>query len=183
MQIPKEVVPVIGPILAAIIAGAVAFLASVLTKESKVSEFRQAWIDGLRDDISELVSVFYWILDELAEPEVKFSSLKEEFIRLERMQARIELRLNPKEHEELLSQLRGLIRFESFDRGDVGSRNAAVNLFVSESQKVLKDAWVHVKRGEPIYRFTKRTSLVVVVASVVFALLLAKGSIIITIAP
>jgi len=155
MQIPKELVPIVGTAIGAVVAGIVAFMASVLTKESKVSEFRQAWIDGLRDDISELVSVFYWILDAYREAAMEPPQLKDEFIKLERMQARIELRLNPKEHAALLRHLHGLVRFESFDKEDTASRNAAINSFVAESQKVLKDAWVRVKRGEPTYRITK----------------------------
>jgi hypothetical protein len=183
MQIPKELVPVLGSVLAAIVAGVVAFLASVLTKENKVSEFRQAWIDGLRDDISEFVSVFYWIVDELAEAGIEPPSLKNEFISIERMQARIELRLNPKEHAELLRHLHGLVRFESYDTKDAKSRNAAVNSFVFESQKVLKDAWIRVKRGEWTYRLTKWISLLVVAASVAFAILVARGTIVIAVMP
>src|SRR5271167_3688723 len=45
----------IATIAAALVAGGVAFLASVLSKEQKTSEFRQTWIDALREDISKLI--------------------------------------------------------------------------------------------------------------------------------
>jgi hypothetical protein len=43
-------------VIAALIAGAFAFFSLVVTKETKVSEFRQAWIDALRAEISTYIS-------------------------------------------------------------------------------------------------------------------------------
>ena len=43
-------------IIVAIIAGFVSFIGLVITKEQKVSEFRQVWIDALRNDVAELMS-------------------------------------------------------------------------------------------------------------------------------
>ena len=53
MQLPDAAV---GSIIAAAIAGLVVFVSTVLTKEQKTSEFRQAWIDELRKDISQFIS-------------------------------------------------------------------------------------------------------------------------------
>lgn len=47
-----------GAITAAIIAGAIAFVGMVVTKESKISDFRQEWINDLRTKIAELISIF-----------------------------------------------------------------------------------------------------------------------------
>jgi hypothetical protein len=41
--------------VAAIIAGTIAFLSTILAKEQKTSEFRQNWIDALREDIADFV--------------------------------------------------------------------------------------------------------------------------------
>ena len=46
----------IGAIAAASIAGLLAFLGLIIAKENKTSEFRQAWIDSLRLDLSKLIS-------------------------------------------------------------------------------------------------------------------------------
>jgi hypothetical protein len=43
-------------LLVAMIAGAFSLLGLVISKEQKVSEFRQTWIDALREDISELIA-------------------------------------------------------------------------------------------------------------------------------
>ena len=43
-------------ILVAFVAGAFSLLGLTVAKENKVSEFRQAWIDALREDIAEFVA-------------------------------------------------------------------------------------------------------------------------------
>lgn len=170
--------------MAAVIAGAVAFLASVFTKESKTSEFRQAWIDGLRNDISHFIGAYYWVSDVASERPEELATLKDEFIKLEHMQARIELRLNDKkEHEEILCQLHGLVRFETFSVQDSVARTAAVNNFVAESRRILKGEWTRVKRGELTYRITKWISLLAFLAFAIIAVLLVRGHVLISYVP
>lgn len=48
----------IASVIAAIIAAAVAGVGLVITKENKTSEFRQDWIDGLRNELAELMEYF-----------------------------------------------------------------------------------------------------------------------------
>lgn len=45
-------------VIAAIIAAAAAGVGLVITKENKTSEFRQDWIDGLREELAELMETF-----------------------------------------------------------------------------------------------------------------------------
>ena len=47
-QIPSVAV---GAVVAALIAGTVSLLGLIISKEQKTSEFRQAWIDALRNDL------------------------------------------------------------------------------------------------------------------------------------
>ena len=44
------------PLVAALLAGAIAALTLIVNKENKISEFRQAWIDGLREDLTNFLS-------------------------------------------------------------------------------------------------------------------------------
>ena len=53
----------IGPVIAAIIAGSISFIVTVLSKDQKTSEFRQTWIDSLRSEISELLSSMHIMSD------------------------------------------------------------------------------------------------------------------------
>jgi len=46
----------IGPIIASIIGAVVTLASLIISKESKLSEFRQAWIDSLRQEIADLLS-------------------------------------------------------------------------------------------------------------------------------
>lgn len=49
MQIPDAAV---GAVTAALIAGIISLLGLIISKEQKTSEFRQAWIDALRADLT-----------------------------------------------------------------------------------------------------------------------------------
>ena len=53
-------------IMVAFIAGLFSFLNLVLSKEQKVSELRQAWIDGLREDLAAHIAAVFNVkyLDE-----------------------------------------------------------------------------------------------------------------------
>src|ERR1700719_4726411 len=54
-------------ILVTFVAGAFSLLNLTVSKENKVSEFRQTWIDALRDDIATFVSQAQWIYTQAAE--------------------------------------------------------------------------------------------------------------------
>lgn len=54
-----------GPIIAAMIAGFIAFIGMIITKENKVSEFRQAWINEFREEVSCLIEAYKkWVDNE-----------------------------------------------------------------------------------------------------------------------
>jgi hypothetical protein len=94
-----------GAVLAAAIGGAFSFLSLVVAKEQKISEFRQAWIDGLRQDIANFVAAAYHmavrVLDEAEmsrEELIKFrADIQETQETLARCNASIRLRVNPSE--------------------------------------------------------------------------------------
>ena len=49
----------IGAVVAALIAAIVSLLGLIISKEQKTSEFRQAWIDALRSDLTHLIHRIY----------------------------------------------------------------------------------------------------------------------------
>ena len=51
---------------AAVIAGAIAYVSLITTKESKVSEFRQKWISDLRDEISKYTASADVLMDKIS---------------------------------------------------------------------------------------------------------------------
>jgi hypothetical protein len=46
----------VGAVAAALIAGLISLLGLIISKEQKVSDFRQAWIDALRSDIAAVIT-------------------------------------------------------------------------------------------------------------------------------
>jgi hypothetical protein len=119
---PNEAV---GAIVAAIIAGIVALLGLIISKEQKVSEFRQQWIDALRQDIAAVIRHGHCMcrnsfvaLEGEASP-WDWDSVKEDFAGLTEAAARIRLRLNRREREsaDLLAALNkhGLTVRTAFD--------------------------------------------------------------------
>lgn len=48
IELQAQAVVAIGGVVTALVAGAFSFVNLTLNKEQKTSEFRQAWIDGLR---------------------------------------------------------------------------------------------------------------------------------------
>src|SRR6266849_5226621 len=117
MDIPSAAFPAIGSITAALIGGAIAFLSSVLSKEQKTSEFRQAWIDSVLEDIAEFIGAVESLMGSLCfqftttgrDAALAYLTSAEPQIRtLLGTYYRVRLRLNPAEHEQLLSALEQL---------------------------------------------------------------------------
>lgn len=165
----KTVLPAIATMLAAVIAALVAFVTSVLSKEHKVSEFRQLWIDSLRDDISKFLSVTN-VLAAMLEAKLKKVSgsdrqkvieefcleFREELIESESVSNRILLRLNDEEHKALIDGVKQLEK--SFFLGqDVVLPE--IDLLVEEFRSLLKSEWGRVKNGEAVFVAMKRFSM------------------------
>lgn len=165
----------IGPIVAACIAGAIAFLASVLSKELKTSEFRQTWIDALRNDLADLNSLVL-LTDDMVAYKVREGNQHEVasyiaenqdlFIKIMASAMRIEMRLNPTEHQALLEVVRQIGTSTKTFRENSDATAAAGERLLVESQKVLKKEWQPVKRGENVFHYTKWLSFWLVAVSV-----------------
>lgn len=162
----------IGTIVAALVGGGITYLVAVFTKESKVSEFRQNWIDGLREDAAKFIGIWYYVAAELElVPSAEFStrefwrSMKDEFMQMEVLQARIVLRLNPEEHSSVIEQLKFLANGESLTGLTHSQRVAEISSFSDDVQKILKGEWARVKKGENTYRFVKTASKIVLIVA------------------
>ena len=116
------------PILSALIAALSALIISILTKEAKISELRQQWIDGLRTELSEFVGTAYhclkiseslmsiksnnmaqkMLVEEVGDNHRELSIQSNDiFQNLETLAMKITLRLNMKEfnHQDLKKQI------------------------------------------------------------------------------
>ena len=153
----------VGAVIAAVIAGLIAFLSLLVSKENKTSEFRQNWIDALRNDLAEIMSRANVIADAYAAGVAKvdketWEAIREDWIAANSAMIRIKLRLNPEEKRS-----RTLIRLiDELDEGLVRDGEANYELIrsveaelVSEAHVLLKGEWKRVKRGEPVFAFVK----------------------------
>jgi hypothetical protein len=74
---------------------------------------------------------------------------------------RLLLRLNPKEHQEIIRQLARLMSVMSSYQKVLNEPgvDALIKELVAEGQRVLKAEWRRVKRGETVFFVTKYLSL------------------------
>ena len=167
--------PPMATVTAAAIAGVVAFVVSVLTKEHKVSEFRQSWIDSVRNDISELLAMFN-LLEAVFDIEAGQSVDKNEAVNifwakhyseLANIQAlvnRVVLRLNKTEHSVLIEKLGELEK--SLNKGHAVGL-PIIDAIMIETSSVLKVEWEKVKNGEMVFQALKRFSFWIIVLGLV----------------
>lgn len=194
MTISPELIAAGSGIVTAIVGGVIAFIVSVLSKEQKTSEFRQAWIDALRNEMAnyfakniaftEAVTIYRsrenagkelsdFILDRFAEVHG-----------IETARAKILLRLNPDEHQKLINLVNNV-----YGRSGVATQDfytsglERTEALLSESQQLLKSEWKRVKTGEPIFYWTKWLSLGLAIISLIVVLSFFYGRIHIGYAP
>jgi uncharacterized membrane protein YraQ (UPF0718 family) len=169
--------PAVGAVVAALIAALASLLGLVISKEHKTSEFRQAWIDSLRSEISSLVA-HIWVIFNAAHANyesrpARFEALREDFLGVNQATATIRLRLNPNEKEnkailKSIEQIETLINTGDFS-ADV-LQNSERQL-ITDSQVLLKREWLRVRSGELFFRILKILLVAVILAGVIFLIL------------
>jgi len=176
------VVAALAAVTVAIITGAFSVVGLVVSKEQKVSEFRQIWIDALREDIAEVVAQVNMIhagLLKLAKEDPKDTRTFGEkygphYILANRSAMRIKLRLNRKEttHATIfktLGELETLFLKKPEDLADSQDEIGPLNeRLESEATIALKAEWERVKSGETQYRVVKWGIIFLILGLLVF---------------
>lgn len=128
------------------------FIARKQINTTVLSSNRQLWINTLRDQISELLSLF--MLMNVGH-KVKLIGREEFLQKLERsllLEARIKLLINPKEedHAELITLIRMAIEeiFRDTKESDLAQLRKVCESIISKSQTILKKEWERVKEGK-----------------------------------
>lgn len=165
----------VGGVLVALVAGCFSYLNLVVSKEQKVSEFRERWINSLREEIATYVAAMshlsstFSLFKRSKKPATPTANERLMFIssnaalyeQVRESATRIVLRINPNDPDaelralnqrllELLQESREL--FNSNKYGDAKKkctelRDAAI--------PVLKVEWNRVRDGEPQYQKAK----------------------------
>lgn len=193
-DLPAQSIAAGATIVAALVAGAFSFVNLTLTKEQKISEFRQAWIDALRQDLAsffatarafarasqELKSLGKGSKDgaPLAFTESKISDLR---YQIAETRYRIQLRLNLQEaeHKELLRLMQVAIEKQQealTQSGETEKALQAIEAAATFAPQILKSEWERVKRGERMFRLTRNIiTPIVVIACFATVILLWTG--------
>jgi hypothetical protein len=164
----------LGVIFAALITAIVSFLALIISKEQKTSEFRQIWIDGLRSELAEFGSharriaakpspIFFKALiaksaldsiEAINEERTWSDPLEESRQRLAQMYYTIQLRLNPLEddHNKLMQHLDNVYEILNQNQVDFEGTVEELKKLAAIARNVLKQEWMRVKVGEVAFR-------------------------------
>jgi hypothetical protein len=153
----------VGAIGAAVIAGLVSFLGLIISKEQKVSEFRQAWIDQLRKSFVAYLANINAICDvvriQKSENKTDYSALIPHIKLLNEARNDIILRIN--DEEETSKKLReSMAKFDAVAEDLNQFTPAKIRVleidFIKISKDLLKFEWNRVKRGENSFLWSKR---------------------------
>ncbi len=166
-------------ITAAIIAGIVSLAGLVATKEQKITEFRQEWINELRKDIAQLLSdiIYFDLLYKDAKINIISNNnflitnkdLSKQIIHTYQI---IKLRLNPKDNDGLIQLLDELIEVvtKPSKLNLNGEIESVFEAFEERAHEILKGEWERVKTGEAWFRWTKIVILISSVLLLVYSL-------------
>ena len=163
--LPKEAA---GAILAALIAGLVSLLGLIISKEQKISEFRQAWIDGLRENVALVITHIEAIRGAMhaARPaQASWQDRKEHFVAINEAITCVRLRLDSFEpsSRELLSSLTELE--DIAQAGDIATSQLvgpAIDKLTERCRLVMQEEWKRVRDGELTYRLARLGSVTAV---------------------
>lgn len=176
------------PLVAALLGGAIAALTLIVNKENKISEFRQAWIDCLREDLTNFLSASrtctraiqeskYAQREQFQNPmpidEATTAKLRHQ---VAECSYRIKLRLNQikKPHielESLMTESTTLVsEYFSGTSDDVDKVLSGIEIAAKQAREVLKTEWERVKKGEFAYRAAKwiAVSLFLIAAALIW---------------
>ena len=172
----------IGAVGAAFVTALASMLGLIISKESKVSEFRQAWVDALRAEMSTYLTNLEYVRTafkiERATLEERLSDVGPHLNVLNNAYFMISLRLNPNEPHarrilECMDEFEALVAAENamenaFDdnaAGDVEKR------FLAASKLLLKMEWDRVKKGELTFQIAKIVSFVIIIVLVILGVI------------
>ena len=160
----------IGAVGAAAIGAFISFITLIITKEQKISEFRQHWIESLRSDIISYLTTLNTLRDAVAldyDDQKSYSAAISPITsELNKSNFSIILRINEKENSSQ-DVIKCLNRFHSLmssnekpEPGDI--RPIELDLIIA-SKRLLKLEWERVKRGETTFRYSKYGAIITII--------------------
>jgi hypothetical protein len=173
-EIIVALIALVSALLVAVLGGAFTLSGLLISKEQKISEFRQAWIDGVRDDLARIIAAAHLIhahshllLSEKSQMPDKFVELdgkflqrtRDDYIEINICSTRVELRL-PLDEEDSKAVLAALKKLNIFFDGppqnpipeSIKEVHELIEAVEVAAKPLLKSEWERVKKGEPNYQ-------------------------------
>jgi hypothetical protein len=161
------------PIYTAVVTSLIAVLGLIISKENKTSEFRQTWVDSLREEIAGVVGHMNAIIGSVrnaGHSEKGWLEARDNVTEINRCIAGIRLRLNP-------SERRSQVMFQILDEMELlfvrggplpeEKTNKIEKTLIVEGQAILKEEWLRVRGGEFFYKLTRAAAITVLVVSAI----------------
>jgi len=181
----KNAVILLGAMFAALVAGFFAFMTLIASKENKVSEFRQDWINSLRDSVSCYVSSLAYLSilykhhsERTGNKKDKFEmarDVEEIYSKVNESYNDIIFRINESEKSKKGKAINGAFlkalhkTREHYNKNELTEARTACDSLRDTAKPLLKFEWKRVKNGELNYRISKYFSIFVLFAGVTSA--------------
>ena len=184
MELVKTIYPALATLIAAFLVFVYSFVNILVSKDQKTTEFRQNWIDSIREEIAQVVASAGFIASQAERFQNeengndKFhESCKSQFHEMSAHFHRIQLRLNPdgKIEKNILSKL--LEIENALHSGDRTVESIAImsDDLIKLAQSFLKKEWSLVKRGELGFIITKFSFLFAFIGILTFIIAIFTG--------
>jgi hypothetical protein len=187
LSVPDQAWIAFGAIVAATIAGFFSYVNLVASKESKLSEFRQEWINALRSEVAILLSRLRALADLASslehrgkspekQSDSEFTHQAELYRELQEAYNSIYLRINPNEKSEKAKKINKEFLDAIYEARETYNASEMVDLgyiieqAVEKSNTLLKYEWDRVRCGENAYRNAKRLAFALLLGSLAIAL-------------
>jgi len=147
-------------LIIAFIAAVISLLGLLISKENKVSEFRQAWIDALREEIATVITHAHAVhgayLAKFSPESEMWKNVRDDFVKMNEAWAKIKLRLNPDEvrSQAILAALQKHegIFLENNTPPEFSKLRDADRKLLKSTQDVLKVSWFSLKWRSDVLR-------------------------------
>lgn len=176
----KNLIVIIGVMFAAIVGGFFSFLSLINSKETKISEFRQDWINSLRNSIAQYISSIYYLstlyeLYQQQNKEEKISrfemskGIENTYSKINTSYNDILFRINDSETNEKAKMINTQflnaleITRDFYNKGKYIEAKEKCNEVRSFTKPLLKSEWNRVKSGEPSYRYSKYFAIIILI--------------------
>ncbi|UJL43895.1 hypothetical protein KDH10_001268 [Shewanella vesiculosa] len=167
MEFVKTIYPALATLIAALLVFVYSFVNLLVSKDQKITEFRQDWINSIREEIAYVVATLGFLATQAErykkeENKEKFlENSLEQFHDMAQHFHKIQLRLNPKGkiEKQLLAKLTEIEDLIDSNKLNTDIAHEKSCDLISISQDFLKKEWNRVKRGELAFAIAKYSFL------------------------